>query len=103
MSDIVLVTGVIDLDPTNRDAAIAALNEVMAATRQEDGCEHYCFSADLTDPGRFHLSEQWTSVDHLNAHLGSPHIAAMFGKMGEFGVTGTSITKWHGATSEKLM
>ena len=59
----ILVTGTIDLDPANRDQAIATFNECMAGTRAEDGCESYTFSADLEDPGRFHVSEQWASQE----------------------------------------
>ena len=97
------MTGTIDLDPGNRDAAIEAFNEVMAATRAEDGCEHYVFSADLTDPGRFYVSEQWASEEAMASHTASAHLAAFMGKMGGFGVTAASLTKWTGAASEKLM
>jgi quinol monooxygenase YgiN len=99
----IIVTGVIDLDPAKRDAAIEAANEAMTATRAEDGCENYVFSADFTDPGRFWVSEQWASEEAMTGHMASPHLAAFMGKMGEFGVTAVSLTKWTGATPEKLM
>lgn len=103
MSDTIIVTGVIDLDPANRDGAVAALTECMEATRAEEGCEHYAFSGDLTDSGRFYVSEQWASQAAMDAHSASPHLAALLGKMGELGVTAASLTKWDGATPSKLM
>ncbi len=103
MSDTIIVTGVIDLDPAKHDDAIAAMTACMEATRAEDGCEHYAFSADLADPGRFHVSEQWASQAAMDAHMATPHLAALMGQMGELGVTGASLTKWDGATSSKLM
>ncbi len=103
MPDTVLVTGVIDLDPANRDAAIEAFKAVMAPTRQEEGCEHYSFTADLDDPGRFHVSERWASPDAMNTHMGTSHLADLMAAMGGLGVTGASLTKWSGATGEKLM
>ena len=103
MSDTIIVTGVIDLDPAKRDDAVAALNDCMEATRTEDGCEHYAFSGDLTDPGRFYVSEQWASQAAMDAHGASPHLAALLGKMGTLGVTSASLTKWDGATPSKLM
>ena len=99
----IIVTGTIDLDPAKRDAAIEAFNEVMTATRAEDGCEHYVFSADITDAGRFYVSEQWASEDAMTSHMASAHLASFMGKMGGFGVTGASLTKWTGAAAEKLM
>lgn len=103
MSDTIIVTGVIDFDPTKRDEAIAAVTECMEATRAEEGCEHYVFSADLHDPGRMHVSEQWASQAAMDAHGASPHLAALVGKMGSLGVTSASFTKWDGATPSKLM
>jgi len=103
MSDTIIVTGVIDLDPANHDDAIAAMTECMEATRAEEGCENYAFSADLADPGRFHVSEQWASQTAMDAHGASPHLAALLGKMGDLGVTAASLTKWDGATPSKLM
>lgn len=102
MSDTIIVTGVMDLDPAHRDAAIAAVTTLMEATRAEDGCEHYAFSGDFGDPGRFHISERWASQAAMDAHMATPHMAAFLGAMGGFGVTGASITKWEGATGTKL-
>lgn len=103
MSDTILVTGVIDLDPAKRDDAIAAVTECMEATHAEDGCEHYAFSADLSDPGRFYVSEQWASKAAMDAHSASPHLAALLGKMGALGVTAASLTSWAGAEPTKMM
>jgi quinol monooxygenase YgiN len=99
----ILVTGTIDLDPANRDQAIATFNECMAGTRAEDGCESYTFSADLEDPGRFHVSEQWASQEAMDAHMAGPSLAALMTAMGTLGVTGASLTKWEGATPSKLL
>ena len=99
----ILVTGTIDLDPAHRDQAIATFTECMAATRAEEGCEHYSFSADVEDPGRFHVSEQWASQEAMDTHMQTPHLAALMGAMGSLGVTGASLTKWDGATGSKLM
>ena len=99
----IIDTGVIDLDPAKRDAAIEAFTEVMTATRAEDGCESYVFSADVTDPGRFYVAEHWASEEAMTGHMASAHLAAFMGKMGGFGVTAASLTKWSGATAEKLM
>ena len=103
MSEPILVTGVLDLDPASRDDFIAACRELMAATHPEPGCEHYSFSADLDDPGRFHISERWASKDEMDAHSASAHLAAFMAKLGALGVRGGSLTQWTGATGTRLM
>jgi quinol monooxygenase YgiN len=103
MSDTIIVTGTIELDPAKREGAIAAMVECMEKTHVEDGCEGYSFAADLTDPGRFVVSEQWANADALAAHSASEHLAALVGQMGAFGVTKASVTQWSGATPSKIM
>jgi quinol monooxygenase YgiN len=103
MSDTIIVTGTIDLDPAKRDDAIAAALDVMEATRAEEGNEGYTFSTDLADPGRLHLVEQWASEAAMQAHMTTPHLATFMEKMATFGVTAASLTQWRGATPSKLM
>jgi len=99
----IIVTGTIDFDPAKREDAIAAVTACMEATRAEDGCEHYAFSGDFTDPGRMYVSEQWASQEAMDTHMATPHLAALMGAMGGLGVTAASLTKWDGATPSKLM
>ena len=94
MSDTILVTGIIDLDPAKRDAAIAAVTKVMEATQAEAGCVTFTFSADVSDPGRFWLQEEWADEDSLAAHMEQPHLAELMGAMGELGVTSAVIKQW---------
>jgi quinol monooxygenase YgiN len=103
MSDTIIVTGIIDLDPARRDDAIAAALAAMEATRAEEGNEGYTFSADLADPGRLHVFEQWATAEAMNAHMGSAHLAEFMAAMATCGVTGARLTKWEGATASKLM
>jgi quinol monooxygenase YgiN len=103
MSDTVIVTGTIDLDPAKRDAFIAAAAACMSATRAEDGNEAYAFSADVEDAGRFYVIEQWASQAAIDTHMAAPHLAEFMGAMGGFGVTGVSLTQWNGGSPTKLM
>jgi quinol monooxygenase YgiN len=99
---VILVTGTLDVDPDQRDAFIEAAQTLMTATRAEAGCEHYAFTADLDDPGRFHVTERWTGDDVMNTHMAAPHMAEFMGAVGGL-VKGVSLTKWEGATGSKLM
>jgi quinol monooxygenase YgiN len=65
----VIVQGVYQLDPADRDAFVAQSEENMRIARDEQGCLEYVIAADPIDPGRAILSERWESMDDLNEHL----------------------------------
>ena len=52
----------------------AALTEVLAPTRQEDGCLFYDLHVAADDPSKFLFHESWASEAHHNAHDQKPHI-----------------------------
>jgi quinol monooxygenase YgiN len=103
MADTIIVTGTIELDPAKADEFAVAAKEVMAATHAEDGNEAYAFTADLTEPGRYHVVEQWASDEAMQAHMASAHLAAFMAAVAACGVKSASITRWDGASPSKLM
>ena len=103
MSDTIVVTGYLKVDPANHDQAVAAALEVMKATRAEDGNEAYTFSADLEEPGVLHVFERWASAAALDAHMATPHMATFMGAIGSLGLRGGEITKWEGGTPSRLI
>ena len=102
MSDII-VTGYLKVDPAKHDEFVAAAVALMKATRAEEGNVGYTFSADIEEPGVFHLSEQWTSGEALDAHMATPHMAAFMATSATLGLAGGSVHKWEGATPSKLI
>ena len=58
---------------------IEALREVIAemetASRAEPGCEDYTFCQEVSDPNRLRINELWKSMDDLQAHFATPHMA----------------------------
>jgi quinol monooxygenase YgiN len=65
----IIVSGEFTLEPEQRDEFIAGRGDAMRASRAEDGCIEYTFSADPLDAGRVLLFERWTSQAALDAHL----------------------------------
>ena len=65
----------IQLSAESAPAYAEAAKAIVAATRQEDGCEWYGIAADVTDPCVVWISEQWASQAHLDAHLKTAHVA----------------------------
>lgn len=89
-----VIAGEIRIDPEKRDEAVAAVLEMMAATRDEDGCVTYVFSADLEDPGLFRLFEEWESAGALEAHFMAPHMAVFQEKIANVGASGRVIHRY---------
>jgi len=65
-----------------RSDFVEASREVMEKSRSESGCLYYCFSADLNESTRFHLTEEWDSEQQLQAHLRTSHFATFVSFLG---------------------
>ena len=64
-----IVAGVFEVDPAQRDEFLRDQEPAMRRSRAEPGCIHYVFSADPIDAGRIYLFERWESKEALAAHL----------------------------------
>jgi quinol monooxygenase YgiN len=71
--------------PDRRDDLVALLEEVQAASRRDDGCLHYGYHTEITDPLSFIAVEEWRDHDALAAHLGQPHVARLIAALPELG------------------
>ncbi len=87
----IIVTGNARIQPDTQDAARAALEPLIAATRAEDGCESYTFGFDVDDPELLLFTELWRDQAALDAHFATPHIAAFGAAMAEFVADGPAI------------
>jgi len=72
---VIVIHASVLIDPAKMDVAIPAAKEMMAASRQEPGCHAYTFTRDLSEPGRFHIIEEWESDEALAIHFKAPHMA----------------------------
>lgn len=89
-----VVAGTIEIDPANRDAAVAAALRMMEETQREPGCLSYTFSADLAEPGRFRIFEEWQDEAALHAHFKAPHMAAFQKAVAGLGVRRMAIQRY---------
>ena len=69
----------IQLSAESAPAYAEAAKAVVAATREEAGCQWYGIAVDVADPCVVWVSEQWASQADLDAHLRTPHVAAFLG------------------------
>ena len=98
----IIIAGTISIDPSKADQAIADALEMMKATHEEQGNLAYVFSLDPLVPGQIQLFEKWESEEALAAHSASAHMAEFRPKMGGWGVTGASITRYEIASEGPL-
>ncbi len=98
----IVIAGSLTIDPAQRDAAVAAATEMMAATLQEPGCHAYQFSFAMDDPSKVCIFEEWEDQAALDLHFAAPHMAAFGAKAGSF-ITGRgTFTKYEIASSGPL-
>ncbi|MBZ5734021.1 antibiotic biosynthesis monooxygenase [Nocardioides sp. TRM66260-LWL] len=76
------VIATIPIKPESVEAARAALQTLVAATRQEDGCLVYDLFESGAAAGTFVTVEEWTDQAALDAHMKAPHIAEAFTVLG---------------------
>lgn len=77
------VVATIPVRPEAVDEVRRALETLAAATRSEDGCLAYDLFESASTPGTFVTLERWTDSAALDAHMGTPHVAAAFEAAGE--------------------
>ncbi len=83
------VIATVEAQTGQRDALLAEFRPLVPLVRAEPGCLEYTPAIDIpTDldaqlaprPNVLMVIEKWESVDHLKAHLTSPHMVAFLGK-----------------------
>ena len=70
------------------------LEGLVAPTRKETGCINYDLHINPENPAQFLFHENWTSKELLDAHLKSPHIAALLPRVDELCVAFPEIKIW---------
>ena len=72
----IVITGEIELHPEDVWPATYHAARMMEASAAEDGCICYRFYADLVNPRRFRIYEEWRDEDAPKAHMSSAHMKA---------------------------
>lgn len=76
---------VITVKPGTRADVLVAFNNNVPNVLNEDGCIEYSATIDTVNAGPFQTSfgndtfvvvEKWQSLDHLKAHIATPHMVA---------------------------
>jgi quinol monooxygenase YgiN len=65
----IVVQGDFVMKAGTREQAVASFIAAAKGTQQEAGCIRYNFYADLEDPNKFVVYEEWESLEALQVHL----------------------------------
>lgn len=69
------------------EGEIARLRGAMAAnieaTRAEEGCDHYSYGVDVSDPNLLHISERWRDEAAIDAHMQAGHMQRFKAELGQ--------------------
>jgi quinol monooxygenase YgiN len=67
----IIVSGHLLVDPSDRAAYLAGCEDVVRQARRARGCVDFHLSADLLEPDRINVFEQWDSPEAVEAFRGS--------------------------------
>jgi len=98
----IVVTGTIDLAPESWEPACEAARIMAEATRAEPGCQAYGFYADIEQPHRLRIYEEWETAEALAAHFSMPHIATFLEKISALTVLGREIHQFEAGARTAL-
>lgn len=90
----VLISAQIDVEPAGRDQALRTGQPWIDGALAQPGCIHYDWSADLNDPQRINVFEEWESEEALAAHFAGPQYAGMLAHIGASGLIGSTSRKY---------
>jgi quinol monooxygenase YgiN len=77
--------------------------ENIAATRAEEGCDHYAYAVDVSDPNLLHVSERWRDEAAIEAHMGAPHMARFMGVLGAAKIEALSVKMYEAEFLKTLL
>ena len=88
-----IVTGVIEVDPSGLDKALAAATAMARDTNKEPGCRVYEFSQIIGAPNCFRIYEEWDDAAALTAHFSAPHMATFRTALAGVGIVSRDVFK----------
>ncbi|HEX8621756.1 MAG TPA: putative quinol monooxygenase [Allosphingosinicella sp.] len=87
----IIVNGTVRFGSGEIDRLRESMARNIEATRAEEGCEHYAYSVDVSDPDLLHVAERWRDEAAIEAHMASPHMAAFMAEVGASKVESLSV------------
>lgn len=97
-----IVMAVVGVKEGSIDEVRDGLRTMEEETRKEPGCLAYAFSLDVSDPTTMRISERWESMEALEAHFATPHMAAFGGVLAKAPPTSMEVKVYEVAREREL-
>lgn len=98
-----MVIGTAKLGEGAIDQGREALDAMITASRQEEGCIDYAYAIDVLDPSILRITEKWVDEDALVAHFQTTHMAAFQKALGELEIAILDVKKFRADDGAPLM
>jgi quinol monooxygenase YgiN len=89
-----VVVGSFRIAPSMVDVVLAPMEEMISASRAEEGCVEYAYAMDVQDKGLIRVSEVWRDREALEAHFRTSHIAEWRAQVSALAVSGRELTAY---------
>ena len=93
----IIVNGTVRFGAGEIDRLRGSMARNVAATRAEEGCEHYAYAVDISDPDLLHVAERWSDEGAIERHMASPHMGEFMALVGASKVEAMSIKAYEGS------
>ncbi|MBT7886373.1 MAG: antibiotic biosynthesis monooxygenase [Gammaproteobacteria bacterium] len=90
----IIISGTVDLDPAQMDAAMAAAKPLIVGALTQDGILDYDWCPDPLTPGRIRVFERWATTEALENHFKNHWYSDMRETLGQFGIRGAEVLKY---------
>lgn len=98
----IVVSGEFEIAPADREAGLAAAAKMAVESRRESGCLSYAFYTSVEDPARIRVFEEWESVEALEQHFQTPHMAEFRAVLGRIEMVRGEVYSYKVAQRAKL-
>ena len=98
----IILAGTIRVAVGKRDAAAAAIERMIDATRAEPGNITYAFSFDVLDDHLIRIFEVFRDEAALAEHRASPHMAEWRAALPGLGIGDRDLTQYEAVSAKKI-
>ncbi len=98
----IIVAGTVRIQPGQLEAARAIMEDVITASRREEGCISYTYSVDVLDPHVVHVFEEWRDQAALEAHFATAHLMRWRAQWASFGISDRKLKRYEIASEQSL-
>ncbi|MFT5011375.1 MAG: quinol monooxygenase YgiN [Patiriisocius sp.] len=90
----IIISGTVDLDPAQMNAAMAAAKPLIEGALTQEGCMDYDWCPDPLTVGRLRVFERWESEAALVTHFQNNWYNDMRAALAQFGIRGADVLKY---------